>query len=130
MAQAQEDAKKAEKATISTFQKHIHKIEAKIRRRENKLMGIDHLKTQEEQDEENTTTKLEGFDEASALPMVWEVHGLKPGYMYQFRVKAVNALGEGEWSVPSVSHYTACLPPMPPAQPAVRAPVGHLPREP
>ena len=40
------------------------------------------------------------------LEMELEVPGLKPGVLYQFRVAAVNAVGEGIYSEDSLSSFT------------------------
>jgi WD40 repeat protein len=113
------DADQAQEEQISLLQKHLHKIEAKIRRRKEKLFGVSEKKTLEELEEEQTTTHLEGFAEGSAQPMAWDVQGLRPGFMYQFRISAINAIGESTPCLPSISTYTSCLPPTAPPQPVV-----------
>ena len=65
---------------------------------------------------------MEGRLAGCNAPMAATLSGLRPGLMYQFRVCAVNAMGQGEWSRPSLSRYTLCLAPAAPEPPrAVRA---------
>jgi len=48
-----------------------------------------------------------------------QVEGLKPGQNYQFRICAVNRMGQGNWSQPSAQHVTEVGVPEPPEQPTV-----------
>jgi len=48
-----------------------------------------------------------------------QVDGLKPGQNYQFRICAVNRMGQGDWSEPSAQHVTQVGIPEPLEQPVV-----------
>ena len=48
-----------------------------------------------------------------------QVDGLKPGQNYQFRICAVNRMGQGDWSEPSAQHVTRVGVPEPLEQPVV-----------
>ena len=60
---------------------------------------------------------MEGRLAGCNVPMAATLSGLRPGLMYQFRVCAVNVMGQGEWSRPSLSRYTLCLAPSAPEAP-------------
>ena len=48
-----------------------------------------------------------------------QVDGLRPGQNYQFRICAVNRMGQGDWSEPSAQHVTQVGIPEPLEQPVV-----------